>query len=88
MGLEEAVEVLSGRWPLFAVAGATFLGAGAVRHLYRWSILNAIPMLGEELGGSDKRKAAYTTGAKKLYQEGYNKVSSIELSTTANETPL
>lgn len=85
MGLDEAVEVLAGRWPLFAVAGATFLGAGAVGHLYKWSILNSIPMLGEELGGSEKRRAAYTTGAKKMYQDGYDKVWPIKLPVPTHE---
>lgn len=79
MSLDDTIEVLTARWPLFAATGATLVGVTAVRHLYRWSVLNSIPMLGEELGGSDKRRAAYTTGAKKMYEDGYNKVSTDHL---------
>ena len=74
MRLDDTIDVLAARWPLFAVTGATLVGVSAVKHLYRWSVLNSIPMLGEELGGNEKRKAAYTTGAKKMYEDGYNKV--------------
>lgn len=79
MSLDDTIEVLTARWPLFAATGATLVGVTVVRHLYRWSVLNSIPMLGEELGSSDKRRAAYTTGAKKMYEDGYNKVSTNHL---------
>ena len=81
MVLDDTIDVLTARWPLFAATGATLVGVSAVRQLYRWSILNSIPMLGEELGGSDKRRAAYTKGAKQMYEDGYNKVSSLHLHT-------
>ncbi|KAL2111172.1 hypothetical protein VUR80DRAFT_220 [Thermomyces stellatus] len=73
MGLDDTIEVLTARWPLFAATGATLVGATVARHLYRWSVLSSIPMLGEELGGRDKRRAAYTKGAKQMYEDGYNK---------------
>lgn len=77
MGLDDTIEVLTARWPLFAATGATLVGVSVARHLYRWSILKSIPMLGEDLGGDDERKAAFRTGAKKMYQDGYNKVTSV-----------
>lgn len=79
MGLDDTIEVLTARWPLFAATGATLVGATVARHLYRWSVLSSIPMLGEELGGRDKRRAAYTKGAKQMYEDGYNKVRSAHL---------
>ncbi|SPO00184.1 related to cycloheximide-inducible protein CIP70 (cytochrome P450 family) [Cephalotrichum gorgonifer] len=71
MGLEEAVEALADRWPLFAVGAATLVGASLVRHLYYLKVLYSIPVLGEELGGKEKRRAAYLMGARKLYLDGY-----------------
>ena len=73
--MNDTVDVLVARWPLFAATGATLVGVGVVQHLYKWSILKSIPMLGDDIGGYDKRRAAYTRGAKKMYEEGYKKVS-------------
>lgn len=81
MGLDDTIEVITARWPLFAATGATLVGVSVARHLYRWSILNSIPMLGEELGGNDERRAAFRKGAKQMYQDGYNKVTSVHAQT-------
>ena len=82
MGLDDTIEVIAARWPLFAATGATLIGVGVARHLYRWHVLSSIPMIGEELGGQDKRKAAYATGAKQMYEDGYNKVGNLDFART------
>lgn len=79
MGLDDTIEVITARWPLFAATGATLVGVTVARHLYRWSVLRSIPMLGEELGSSDKRRAHFTKEAKQMYEDGYNKVSAVHL---------
>ena len=75
MGNTQSVfDIAANRWPVlltailvcFVTAIAPKLGAP----LRLWTI----PVVGAELGSTEKRRKAYLRGARKLYSDGYQKV--------------
>ena len=75
MGNTQSVfDIAANRWPVLLTAlFVCFVAAIApqVRNLLR---LWTIPVVGAELGSTEKRRKAYLRGARKLYSDGYQKV--------------
>ena len=62
------------RWPLFLTT-FTLLGlVFAVPRITAILSLRNIPLAGEELGSTEKRRLAYLGSARRVYQGGYRKV--------------
>ncbi|KAF7548892.1 hypothetical protein G7Z17_g6765 [Cylindrodendrum hubeiense] len=61
--------------PVLSTALLLFLAAIVGPHILQRSQLWKIPFIGEELGGTEKRRQAYLAGARKLYNDGYRKVT-------------
>ncbi|KAH7015594.1 cytochrome P450 [Ilyonectria destructans] len=59
--------------PVLSTAVIICLAAVVVPHILQRAQLWKIPMIGEELGGTEKRRQAYLAGARKLYTDGYRK---------------
>ncbi|KAH7145688.1 cytochrome P450 [Dactylonectria estremocensis] len=60
-------------WPVLSTALILSLAAVVVPHILQRFQLWRIPFVGEELGGTEKRRQAYLAGARRLYTDGYRK---------------
>lgn len=73
-----ASETLSGqigeKWPIILTAFLALAIATAYPHVLRAIQIAKIPTVGTELGGEDKRRQAYISSARRLYNDGYHKV--------------
>ncbi|KAK7409073.1 hypothetical protein QQX98_008734 [Neonectria punicea] len=71
--LQALSTLLVDRAPVLSTALLVFLGALLVPHLLQKVQLWKIPIVGEELGNTEKRRQAYLAGARSLYTDGYRK---------------
>lgn len=62
------------RWPVVLACLLASIVAGVYPHVRNWLNIYKIPIIGSELGSTDKLRQAYLGGARKLYNDGYNKV--------------
>lgn len=85
MASAQLTDILTERWPLLAVGATTLVGATLFRHLYKWSVISAIPLVGSEIGDREKRRMAYIMGGKRLYEEGYRKVERFPRHVTSTD---
>ncbi len=74
METPQLLDIVSGRAPILAAAAAVCLIAYILPRIIAAIRLSAIPVVGRELGGEEKRRQAYLAGARKLYNDGYKKV--------------
>lgn len=68
------VDRLVERWPVVLACLLVSVVAGVYPHIRNGLNIYKIPIIGSELGSTDKRRQAYVRGARKLYNDGYNKV--------------
>lgn len=69
-----AYQRLVDKWPVVLVAVIALVAAGVVPHVLNALQISKIPIIGSELGSLDKRRQAYISSARKLYNDGYHKV--------------
>lgn len=68
------MDLFSERLPLLSVAVVALLVAALAPRLAELLRLWKIPLIGQEIGNSEKRRQGYLSGARKLYGDGYRKV--------------
>lgn len=71
---QSLVDVAANRWPVVLTALLVCFVAAIAPKLGNILRLWTIPIVGEELGSTEKRRKAYLGGARKLYSDGYQKV--------------
>ena len=75
MGNTQSVfDIAANRWPVLLTALLVCFVAAIAPKLGSVLRLWTIPVVGEELGSTEKRRKAYLGGARKLYSDGYHKV--------------
>lgn len=74
-GVQAVSEAIGARLPLILPTFAILAVVLVLQHVTSRSSLTHIPVVGQELGGDEKRRVAYLTRALDLYGEGYKKVS-------------
>lgn len=67
-------DLVAERWPIIATALLTLALVTAYPYAVHAIRIAQIPVVGTELGGVDKRRQAYISSARKLYNDGYRKV--------------
>lgn len=65
--------------PLATILLGVFSAAWLLPKCIQYVRLAAIPTIGADLGGEEQRRQAYLKSARKLYNDGYRKVSSCNL---------
>jgi len=68
------IAAVTERLPLIVAAALAFAATVLIPVIFKNDPLSRIPFVGAELGGRDKRRTAYMTSAKSIYQDGYQKV--------------
>lgn len=69
------MDILYERWPVVSAALAAFAFAIYFPIFMQGVQLWNIPLVGANLGGSEKRRQAFLSSARSLYLEGYQKVN-------------
>ena len=69
-----AFDIAANRWPVLVTALVVCFVAAIVPKIGSLLRLWTIPVVGEELGSTEKRRKAYLGGARRLYCDGYQKV--------------
>ncbi|KAK4141456.1 uncharacterized protein C8A04DRAFT_39069 [Dichotomopilus funicola] len=72
-GVQAISEAIGARLPLIVPTLAILAVVLVLQHVTSRSPLAHIPVVGQELGGDEKRRVAYLTRALELYGEGYKK---------------
>jgi hypothetical protein len=67
-------DAAANRWPVVLTALLVCFIAAITPKVGSVLRLWTIPIVGEELGSTEKRRKAYLAGARKLYSDGYQKV--------------
>lgn len=70
--------IVADRWITVSTAGLVIVASLWVPSLIAQFRTWQIPVVGEELGSAEKRRQAYLSGARALYNEGYRKVRYLE----------
>lgn len=71
---QSLVDAAANRWPVVLTALLVCFVAAIAPKVGSVLRLWTIPIVGEELGSTEKRRKAYLGGARKLYSDGYQKV--------------
>lgn len=71
---QSAFDITANRWPVLLTALLVCLVAAIAPKVGSVLRFWTIPVVGEELGSTEKRRKAYLGGARKLYSDGYQKV--------------
>jgi hypothetical protein len=81
-------DAISARLPLILPTLAALLAVVLLQNVLSRRPLANIPVVGQDLGGDEKRRQAYLVRAADMYVEGYKKVGSLcgGSSTTAGLT--
>lgn len=73
----QLVDIVYERWPVISAALAACAIALILPMVLQTIRLSSVPVVGKELGGTERRRQAYLVGAKKLYIDGYRKVCKL-----------
>ncbi|KAM5366233.1 hypothetical protein ACJZ2D_010661 [Fusarium nematophilum] len=85
---QSLVDFASNRWPILLVTFVVCIGAALAPKITGTIRLWSIPTVGDELGGTEKRRKAYLGGARKLYYDGYRKFKNgVFMITTSRTSP-
>ena len=66
--------VVTEKWLLLSTALVVLASCAILPALLQRIQLSKIPIVGREIGGTEKRRQAYLRGARKLYSQGYQNV--------------
>ncbi|KAK6716762.1 hypothetical protein SNK04_007713 [Fusarium graminearum] len=85
---QSAFDITANRWPVLLTALLVCLVAAIAPKVGSVLRFWTIPVVGEELGSTEKRRKAYLGGARKLYSDGYQKFKNgIFMITTSKSSP-
>ncbi|CAG2014307.1 unnamed protein product [Fusarium graminearum] len=90
---QSAFDITANRWPVLLTALLVCLVAAIAPKVGSVLRFWTIPVVGEELGSTEKRRKAYLGGARKLYSDGYQKLTiekfknGIFMITTSKSSP-
>ncbi len=73
MIVQQLYKVLVDKWPaLLTISAIVYMGFFVATLPAR--LIRRVPLVGQELGGYEKRRIAYQNNAQRLYSEGYRLV--------------
>lgn len=72
--LDTISDAIGARLPLILPTLAALVAVVLLQNVVNKKSIGQIPLVGQELGGDEKRRQAYLLKAADLYREGYNKV--------------